>query len=108
MLYLTPGLVASTIAALAWEVLAGLTVRHFFLPDHPFPPEKSSKDFSTSIVLHLAFIAFGTVVHCPLDVMTVKLAIQRNHMTSEYNSVSQEAEVEKTTEYYASIFDAVK
>jgi hypothetical protein len=29
-------------------------------------------------------------------------------MTSEYTSISQEAEVEKTTEYYATIFDVVR
>jgi hypothetical protein len=89
-------------------VLAGLTIRHFFLPDDGFLPEQSSKDFSSiRIVFHLAFFAFGTVIRCPLQVMTAKLAIQRNHMTSEYNSVSQVAEVEKTAEYYAAIFDTV-
>lgn len=36
--------------------------------------------------------ALSTAILCPLEVITTRLAIQRNHASAEYNSVSQEIE----------------
>jgi len=109
VLYLTPGLLASQILATAYGVLGLRTIRHFILPDY-HPGEPFPEGYTPLRVgLYFLVAMLSTAVLCPLEVMTTKLAIQRNHASSEYNSVSQETEgdVEETTVYSSTEEDVI-
>lgn len=51
----------------------------------------------------------ATVILAPLEVIATRLAIQRNHASSEYNSVSQETEGdgEENVEYSGAVEDVI-
>jgi hypothetical protein len=92
LLYLTPGLLMSEFLSMAYGVLGLRTIRHFLLP--AYQPGESLPEGYTPLRLGLYILValLSTIVLCPLEVMATKLAIQRNHASSEYNSVSQEVE----------------
>jgi hypothetical protein len=71
-----------------------------------FPSENVS---AWRIVLFLFMAVLSTAVLCPLEVITTRLAIQRNHASAEYNSVSQEVEgdPEETAEYAGAEEDVI-
>ena len=84
VLYLTPGLLATQLFHIAYTVVILHGVRTLLLSKDGF----SSAKFG----IYLTVEILSTAVTCPLEVMTTKLAIQRNHSTAEYNSVEQEVE----------------
>lgn len=83
VLYLTPGLLATQVIHIAYTVIFLRSLRKLLLA-HGL----SSYKFG----VYLAIEMLSTAITCPIEVMTTKLAIQRNHSTSEYNSVEQEVE----------------
>ena len=54
-------------------------------------------------------VIVSTAILCPLEVITTKLAIQRNHASAEFNSVLQEEEGdgEETAEYAGAEEDVI-
>jgi hypothetical protein len=49
------------------------------------------QDFSPrSLTIYFAISLFSTGVLCPLEVISTRLAVQRNHESAEFNSVAQE------------------
>ncbi|KAH0827823.1 mitochondrial carrier [Lanmaoa asiatica] len=103
ILYLTPGLLAAHVSQTAYAVLGLRTVRQWLLPEHAqlsLPFEEGVSTVRLAIFFVLA--AASTVILTPLEVIAVRLAIQRNHAVPEFNSVSQEEEedtVEETAGY---------
>lgn len=61
--------------------------------DDPEPQALSPRSF----VVYLVFALFSTGILCPLEVISTRLAVQRNHESAEFNSVAQE-EVGDTAE----------
>lgn len=68
-------------------------IRWILLPD-PTPSGDESRASLNSFKfgIYLGLEIWSTAVLCPLEVMSTKLSIQRNHAAPEYNSVEQEAE----------------
>lgn len=92
IIYLTPGLFAAQFMHLTYKIVLMGTLRRWLLPDlHSEDSELDGVAFIKVGVL-LAVALLSTAILCPLEVIASKLAIQRNHASSEYNSVSQEAE----------------
>jgi hypothetical protein len=86
ILYLTPGLLAAQVLHISIVVLfLGPLRRHFDL---------SFKEPATflSAAAYAVIVALSTIILTPLEVIVTRLAIQRNHASAEYNSVSQEVE----------------
>ena len=83
MLYLTPGLLATQVVQIIYTAVVLSGLRSLLLGN-----ELSPVKFGIYVVIEIVSVA----VICPLDVMTMKLAIQRNHADAEYNSVAQEVE----------------
>jgi hypothetical protein len=54
-----------------------------------------------SLIVYLAISLFSTAILCPLEVISTRLAVQRNHESAEFNSVVQEevGDVEDLPEY---------
>ena len=84
-MYLTPGLVTAQVVQIAYAVVILNGLRRLLLP--------TDKDFSPArFGIYVAIEILSTAIICPLEVITTKLAIQRNHSAAEYNSVEQEVE----------------
>jgi hypothetical protein len=90
ILYLTPGLLAAEIFHIVIVVLGLGPIRHLLLP---MPESGSYLDISPlKLGIYVVVVILTTAFLCPLEVMSIRLAIQRNHASVEYNSVSQEVE----------------
>lgn len=109
MLYMTPGLLAAQVLLVAYTAFFLTAIRAFLLP-RPSADELSLNTVKFGIYLFIELLS--TVVLCPLEVISTKLAIQRNHAAPEYNSVEQEAEDdtldgEEYTEYSGAEEDVI-
>ena len=92
ILYLTPGLMAAELLHISVVVLGLGPLRRLMLPNLS-KPDLTWADLSIpKMVIYLVIVALSTAALSPLEVIATRLAIQRNHASSEYNSVSQEVE----------------
>jgi len=90
ILYLTPGLLASEVLHIIIVVLGLSPIRRLLVPEFD---TKSYKDISPfKLGIFIVAVILTTAVLAPLEVISIRLAIQRNHASAEYNSVSQEVE----------------
>jgi hypothetical protein len=107
ILYLTPGLMAAEVAHVAVIVLFLGPIRKLLLPglSKPVPSDISFVRFA----IYFFILCLGVAVLTPLEVIATRLAIQRNHASREYNSVSQEVEgdAEDVAEYSGTEEDVI-
>lgn len=109
MLYRTPGLLTAQVLHVAYTALLLSGIRSLLVPR----PGSSEATFSTfKFAIYLTVEILSTALLCPLEVITTKLAVQRNHAAPEYNSVEQEVEDdgmegEEYTEYAGSEEDVI-
>ncbi|EMD37377.1 hypothetical protein CERSUDRAFT_114050 [Gelatoporia subvermispora B] len=92
ILYATPGLFVAEVLHIVYVAFILGTLRIWLVPA---PGEDQSRFETFHPVKFSIFIIIQTLsvtIMCPLEVMSTKLAIQRNHAVPEYNSVEQEAE----------------
>lgn len=110
IIYLTPGLLAAEILHIALVTLGLGPLRRLLVPAFSARSEKGYADISTvKLSIYLIAVVLSTGVLTPLEVIATRLAIQRNHASSEYNSVSQEVEgdAEETTEFSGAEEDVI-
>jgi len=110
VLYLTPGLMATQASHISYVVLALGTFRRFLLPYTSEGGVPSIEDFSfVKLSIYIALVIFSTILLAPLEVIATRLAIQRNHSTSGFNSVSQvpDTDAEEATEYAGADEDVI-
>ncbi|KIM40084.1 hypothetical protein M413DRAFT_446240 [Hebeloma cylindrosporum] len=100
ILYLTPGLFAAESIHICIVVLFLGPLRRWLLPDlsGSTPPVNISY---VKLVTYLVILCATVGALTPLEVIATRLAIQRNHASAQYNSVSQEVDgdAEETAEY---------
>jgi len=100
ILYLTPGLFAAESIHICIVVLFLGPLRRSLLPDlsGPTPPVSISY---VKLVAYLVILCAAVGALAPLEVIATRLAIQRNHASAQYNSVSQEVDgdAEEAAEY---------
>lgn len=93
ILYLTPGLLAAEVAHIAYVVLFLGALRRILLPALSQPGIPSADDLPTfRLAVYFTIAMLSTVILTPLEVISTRLAIQRNHAAAGFNSVSQEEE----------------
>ncbi|KAH9972418.1 mitochondrial carrier [Lactifluus volemus] len=91
ILYLTPGLLAAELLHITYVVIGLRGLRHALLPSLYKGDDTQPQDLSfRSLVIYLAIALFSTAILCPLEVISTRLAVQRNHESTEFNSVAQE------------------
>lgn len=91
ILYLTPGLLAAELLHICYVVIALRALRHLLLPTLSQRDDSQPHDLSLrSLIVYLATSLFSTAILCPLEVISTRLAVQRNHESAEFNSVAQE------------------
>ncbi|KAM6502237.1 Mitochondrial carrier domain containing protein [Amanita muscaria] len=83
-IYLTPGLLAAQVLHISIVVLGLGSLRRVLLP--------TIQASTVNVVIYVVLVALATMFLTPLEVIATRLAIQRNHASAEYNSVSQEIE----------------
>jgi hypothetical protein len=102
ILYLTPGLMAAELCHIVIIVVFLGPMRRILLPRSPKGVIKPSDVSVWKLVLYLILLVASILVLAPLEVIATRLAIQRNHASVEYNSVSQEVDGDtEDTEDYA-------
>lgn len=109
LLYLTPGLLPAQLIAVTYGALGLRTLRHFLLPGYRPGADLPESFTLLRFGLYLIVVIVSTAILCPLEVITTKLAIQRNHASAEFNSVLQEEEGdgEETAEYAGAEEDVI-
>ncbi|KAG6869135.1 hypothetical protein C0993_001700 [Termitomyces sp. T159_Od127] len=110
VLYLTPGLLAAEVLHIVIIVLGLGPLRRLLVPELSPNSGKWLSDISAvKLSIYLVIVALSTAILTPLEVIATRLAIQRNHASSEYNSVSQEVDgdAEETTEFSGAEEDVI-
>ena len=81
---------AAEVAHIAIIVIFLGPIRKLLLPglSKPVPSDISS----VRLAIYFIILCLGVSVLTPLEVIATRLAIQRNHASQEYNSVSQEVD----------------
>lgn len=93
ILYLTPGLLIAEVLHIAIVVLGLGPLRRLLVPALSHKSTDTLADISPfKLAIYLIIVFVSIVILTPLEVIETRLAIQRNHASSEYNSVSQEVE----------------
>ncbi|PSR81156.1 hypothetical protein PHLCEN_2v6491 [Hermanssonia centrifuga] len=112
-IYKTPGLLFARFLHIAYKVgILGL-LKSLLLPRMLVDEEGKIVNVSPyKLAIFICISVFSTSILCPLDVISAKLAIQRNHAAPEYNSVNQEVEnddviPEEYAEYSGSSEDVI-
>jgi len=100
ILYLTPGLFAAESIHICIVVLFLGPLRRWLLPDLSGPTPSVNLSY-VKLVAYLIILCAAVGVLAPLEVIATRLAIQRNHASAQYNSVSQEVDgdAEETADY---------
>lgn len=91
-------------------VILLLSPLHRLLLPAVVKPELDPTDISLwKAAVYFIIVALATTVLAPLEVIATRLAIQRNHASSEYNSVAQEIEGdgEEAVEYSGADEDVI-
>ncbi|KAG6861083.1 hypothetical protein C0995_004020 [Termitomyces sp. Mi166 len=110
IIYLTPGLLAAEVLHIVIVVLGLGPLRRLLVPELSSKSEKGFWDISiVKLSIYLVIVALSTTILTPLEVIATRLAIQRNHASSEYNSVSQEvdSDAEETAEFLGAEEDVI-
>ncbi|KAJ7218011.1 hypothetical protein GGX14DRAFT_599126 [Mycena pura] len=94
ILYLTPGLLLTQFLHVAYVTLILGPLHRFLVPMKSEFGIAYPDTTPLKLAIYFAVVLTSTIVLTPLEVITTRLAIQRNHASSEYNSVSQEVEGE--------------
>ncbi|KAF9501541.1 mitochondrial carrier [Pleurotus eryngii] len=93
VLYLTPGLLAAEISHVGYVTLVLGTLRRLLLPALSKPGIPTPSDFPPlRTIIYISVVVVSTIILTPLEVISTRLAIQRNHALSGNNSVSQEVD----------------
>jgi len=93
MLYLTPGLLPAEVLHITIVVLGLGPLRRLLVPELSAKSESKLQDISiVKLSIYLLIVMLSTAILTPLEVIATRLAIQRNHASSQYNSVSQEVD----------------
>jgi len=102
ILYLTPGLLAAQIAHIAYVTLFLRLIRQLLVPELTNPGMPRRDEISVvKLVIFFIIALLSTVILTPLEVIAIRLSIQRNHAAPEFNSISQEedGDAEEAVEY---------
>jgi len=101
ILYLTPGLMAAEIAHILVIVIFLTPIRRLLLPSIRDPATGYQDISGVKLAIYTVVAVATTAILTPLEVITTRLVIQRNHASAEYNSVHQEVDgdAEQVEEY---------
>jgi len=98
ILYLTPGLMAAEVAHILVVVLILGPFRRLLLPAFSTPDTRLEDVSGWAVLFYSLLAVVCTAIMTPLEVISTRLAIQRNHASAEFNSVQQEEQADGAAE----------
>lgn len=101
---------ASEASHIVYVVVILKTLRRLLLPALSKEGVPTLADFPPlQLSIYFALVILSTAILTPLEVISTRLAIQRNHAAPEYNSVVQEADgdAEELAEYAGAEEDVI-
>ncbi|KAH7927145.1 mitochondrial carrier [Leucogyrophana mollusca] len=110
ILYLTPGLLAAQVMHIAYVVLGLRSIRQLLIPGIASGSITRWEDVSmVRLSIFFVIALLSTAILAPLEVVSIRLAIQRNHAVPEFNSISQEedGDAEEVAEYSGTEEDVI-
>jgi len=109
ILYLTPGLLAAELIHIGIIVLFLGPLRRVLLPELSQSGINRPKVSLIKLTIYFIILCLSVAVLAPLEVIATRLAIQRNHASAQYNSVSQEidGDGDETVEYAGTDEDVI-
>jgi hypothetical protein len=109
ILYLTPGLMAAELIHVGIIVLFLGPLRQVLLPELSQSGSDRPKVSLIKLIIYFIILCLSVAALAPLEVIATRLAIQRNHASAEYNSVSQEidGDGDETVEYAGTDEDVI-
>jgi len=109
ILYLTPGLMAAELIHIGIIVLFLGPLRRVLLPELSQSGDNRPKVSLIKLTIYFIIFCLSVAVLAPLEVIATRLAIQRNHASAQYNSVSQEidGDGDETVEYAGTDEDVI-
>ncbi|KAJ7178483.1 hypothetical protein C8R43DRAFT_460756 [Mycena crocata] len=108
IIYFTPGLLLAECLHIAYVTLI-LGPLHRLLVPMPTGTVAYPEISPVKLSIYFVVVIVSTGILAPLEVIATRLAIQRNHASSEYNSVSQEVdgEAEEVAEFAGAEEDVI-
>ncbi|KAG6865220.1 hypothetical protein C0991_004343 [Blastosporella zonata] len=94
-LYRTPGLLVAQLLKIAVSMPAFTSLRSLVFPVLR-PEERFSTQFMIRFSVYVILVAFGASVIVPLDIITTRLAIQRNHASREEDTQDESVATAET------------
>ncbi|KAJ7084442.1 mitochondrial carrier domain-containing protein [Mycena belliarum] len=95
ILYMTPGLLLAECLHVAYVTLILGPLHRLLVPMKPDNPTVAYPEISpVKLSIYFLVVLVSTAILTPLEVIATRLAIQRNHASAEYNSVTQEVDGE--------------
>jgi len=110
IIYLTPGLLASQCLHVAYVTLILAPLHRLLVPLNSEPGSLAYPEISPiKLSIYFLVVVVSTAVLAPLEVISTRLAIQRNQASAEYNSVTQEVDgdAEEVAEYAGAEEDVI-
>jgi len=97
-LYVTPGLLISEVLSTIYIVLILDPVRSWIFPslaNQTVGVTSIAEDFSAArLSLYMGLVFISTLILCPLEVVSARLSIQRNHAASGFTAVANDDDVD--------------
>ncbi|KAJ6593960.1 hypothetical protein B0H19DRAFT_43111 [Mycena capillaripes] len=109
IIYLTPGLLFTQCLHVAYVTLILSPLHRLLVPMSMGPGVAYPEISPVKLTIYFAVVIVSTGLLTPLEVISTRLAIQRNQGSAEYNSVTQEVEgdAEEVPEYAGAEEDVI-
>ncbi|KAJ6586982.1 hypothetical protein DFH09DRAFT_1142173 [Mycena vulgaris] len=109
ILYLTPGLLLAECSHVAYVTLVLGPLHRLLVPMIEGPGILYPDISPVKLSFYFVVVLVSTGILTPLEVIATRLAIQRNHASAEYNSVTQEVdgETEEVAEFAGAEEDVI-
>jgi len=92
IVYMTPGLMAAEVLHIIIVILFLGPLRRVLLPGLSEPGLSPGEVSMFKLIVYFVILFLSVLALAPLEVIATRLAIQRNHASPEFNSVSQEVD----------------
>lgn len=89
---MTPGLMAAEVLHIIIVILFLGPLRRVLLPGLSEPGLSPGEVSMFKLIVYFVILFLSVLALAPLEVIATRLAIQRNHASPEFNSVSQEVD----------------
>ncbi|KAG6916346.1 hypothetical protein DXG01_007237 [Tephrocybe rancida] len=107
ILYLTPGLLVAELLKVAISLPAITSLRNLVLPSIPHSGEDRNISFILRFSAYIILIVLGTSIIVPLEIISTRLTLQRNHAPQDDDGVDESATADPALSLYSAEEDVI-